>query len=195
MSHMNTYERMKRMYAHQEADRIPIVDVLWDATRERWELQGLPAGMDFADYFDIDHIPKITTDNSFRFEESVIEETEDYIIKSNVWGSTFKNWKHRGSTPECLDYTVTDASKWFEVKNRMAATPDRIPWDYLKTNYKKWREKGYWVRGRLFFGFDVAHSFAVGTERFLIALLEEPEWCIDMFNHYLDTSLALLQMV
>jgi uroporphyrinogen decarboxylase len=195
MSNMTTYERMKRMYEHREADRIPIVDVLWNSTRERWEKQGIPAGVDIADYFDIDHIPKIEVNNSFQFEEKVIEETEDYIIKTTEWGSTFKNWKHKGSTPECIDYKIINADKWYEAKKKMVPSPDRIPWDYLKANYKKWKEQGYWIRGRLFFGFDVAQSFTVGTERFLIALIEDPEWCVDMFNHYLDVSLALQQMV
>lgn len=195
MSKMTTHERMKRMYEHREADRIPIVDVLWNSTRDRWEKQGLPAGMDMADYFDIDHIPKIDVNNSFMFEEKVIEETEEYIIKTTVWGSTFKDWKHKGSTPECIDYRIITADKWREAKKMMVPSPDRIPWDYLKTNYKKWKEKGYWIRGRLFFGFDVAQSYTVGTERFLIALIEDPEWCVDMFNHYLDVSLSLQQMV
>ncbi|MDR3552431.1 MAG: uroporphyrinogen decarboxylase family protein [Clostridia bacterium] len=195
MSEMTTHERMKRMYAHQEADRIPIVDVLWNSTRERWEQQGMPAGVDMSDYFDIDHIPKIEVDNSFRFEEKILEETDEYIISTTVWGATFKNWKHKGSTPGCLDYSIKTADKWYEAKKRMVPTPDRIPWDYLKANYRSWKEKGYWIRGRLCFGFDVAQSFAVGSERFLIALIEEPEWCVDMFNHYLDVSLALQQMV
>ena len=195
MDNMTTKERMSRMYEHREADRIPIVDVLWNSTRERWEQQGMTPGVDMADYFGIDHIPKIEVDNSFRFPETVIEETDDYIIKTNCWGSTFKNWKHMGSTPEFLDYTVVDADQWRKTKNRMTASPDRIPWDYIKANYKKWKEGGHWIRARLTFGFDITHSFAVGTERLLIALIEQPEWCIDMFNHYLDISLALQQMV
>jgi uroporphyrinogen decarboxylase len=47
----------------------------------------------------------------------------------------------------------------------------------------------------LWFGFDVTHSWTVGTERLLIALLENPEWCIDMFNHFLDVDMALFDMV
>jgi len=35
----------------------------------------------------------------------------------------------------------------------------------------------------------------VGTERLLIALMEEPEWCVDMFNHFLDVNIALLEML
>jgi uroporphyrinogen decarboxylase len=39
----------------------------------------------------------------------------------------------------------------------------------------------------------VAHSWAVGTERLLVAMVEEPEWCVDMFNHFLDVNIALLE--
>ncbi|MHB8277243.1 MAG: uroporphyrinogen decarboxylase family protein [Candidatus Humimicrobiaceae bacterium] len=192
---MTTYERMKRMYEHKEADRIPIVDVLWNSTRERWQEQGMPAGVDLSEYFDIDSIPKIEVDNSFRFEVKILKETEEYIIHTTPWGSTFKDWKHKGSTPEAIDYKIISPDEWYKAKERMIPSQDRVDWDFLKANYKRWREQGYWVRGRLFFGFDVAHTYAVGTERFLIALIEEPEWCVDMFNHYLDVSLALQDLV
>jgi len=192
---MTTYERMKRMYEHKEADRIPIVDVLWNSTRERWQEQGMPAGLDLSEYFDIDSIPKIEVDNSFRFEVKILEETEEYIIHTTPWGSTFRDWKHKGSTPEAIDYKIISPDEWYKAKGRMIPSQDRVDWDFLKANYKRWREQGYWVRGRLFFGFDVAHTYAVGTERFLIALIEEPEWCVDMFNHYLDVSLALQDLV
>jgi len=37
-------------------------------------------------------------------------------------------------------------------------------------------------------GHHVALS-VVGTERLLVALLEEPEWCMDMFSHELDVGI------
>ena len=38
---MNTHERFARMYAHQEADRVPMMDSPWDTTIERWRREGL----------------------------------------------------------------------------------------------------------------------------------------------------------
>lgn len=195
MVKMTSHERIKRMYEHKEADRVAIVDVPWNATIERWQEQGMPVGVDFSEYFDIDRIPKIEVDNSPRFEVKIIEETEDYIVHTTAWGSTFRDWKHKGSTPECIGYKIISPDEWRKAKERMVPTGDRIPWDFIKANYKRWKENGYWIRGRLFFGFDVAQSYTVGTERFLIALIEEPEWCAEMFNHYLDVSLALQDMV
>lgn len=43
---LSTHERMARMYAHQEADRVPITDSPWAATLERWHREGLPRDMD-----------------------------------------------------------------------------------------------------------------------------------------------------
>jgi uroporphyrinogen decarboxylase len=77
----------------------------------------------------------------------------------------------------------------------MIPTRDRIPWNYLKKNYRHLREEGQWIQGEFWFGFDMTHSWTVGTETFLIALAEEPEWCIDMFNHYLDMDIALFDMI
>jgi len=34
---MTSRERFARMYAHQEADRVPVIDSPWGATIERWQ--------------------------------------------------------------------------------------------------------------------------------------------------------------
>lgn len=52
-----------------------------------------------------------------------------------------------------------------------------------------------WIEAALWFGFDVTHSRIVGTETVLIALLEEPEWMIDMFHTQLDMNIVLFDMV
>jgi uroporphyrinogen decarboxylase len=49
--------------------------------------------------------------------------------------------------------------------------------------------------GAGWFGFDVTHSHFVGTERVLMALIEDPEWCREMFEHELEVNLRLLDMV
>lgn len=195
MAKITTKERFKRMFEHKEADRVPISDSPWLGTIRRWHREGMPEGISYIEYFDLDKIAHIGVDNSPRYEEKTIEETDTYKIYTTKWGATLKSWKYEDSTPEFIDFTVTDPDKWFEAKKRMVPSRDRVNWDYLKKNYKKWQDEGYWIQAGLWFGFDVSHSGAVGTERFLIALVEEPEWCVDMFNHYLDVNLTLLDMV
>lgn len=194
MNPMTTNERFTRMYEHREADRIPIIDIPWSSTIERWHAEGMPADVSYQEFFGLDLLSSINTDNSPRYEVKVLEETEDHTIYTSKWGVTMKQWKHVNSTPEFLDFTITDPNRWRQAKERMTPTRDRIPWDYLQENYRTWRENGHWITGELWFGFDVTHAWMVGTERLLMALIEEPEWCMDMFSHHLDMGLQLLDM-
>ena len=194
MKPMTTHERFTRMYEHRDADRIPVIDLPWSSTIERWQSEGMPKEIGYEDFFDLDHLSGFTPDNSPRYEEKVLEETADHKIFTSKWGVTMKQWKHANSTPEFLDFTIVDPASWKKARERMTPTRDRVPWDYLSQNYRTWREKGHWITGGLWFGFDVTHSWMVGTERLLMAVAEDPEWCMDMFSHHLDMSLALLDL-
>jgi len=195
MTAMTSHERFKRMFEHREADRIPIIDGPWGTTIERWRREGMGEDADFVDFFGLDHVASISADISPRYEEKTVEQTDEYRIYTTSWGVTLRNWTHAASTPEFLDFTITDPDKWAEAKKRMTPTRDRIDWDNLKTNYPQWRENGAWIQANLWFGFDVTHSWAVGTERVLMAMITDPEWIRDMFNHCLDMNLALFEML
>jgi len=195
MREMTTHERMTRMLAHREADRVPITDIPWGATLRRWRREGLPEGVDWAEYFGLDRFVGIGADNSPRYPVRTIEETEEYSITTTAWGVTVKNWKNRGSVPEFLDFTVKDRDSWQQAKARMRPTPDRIDWQRLERNYGRWRQQGAWITGHFWFGFDVTHSWTVGTERVLETMIDDPEWLADMFNHYLDVHIALFDMI
>lgn len=195
MAEMTTYERMKRMFEHRDADRVPVTDTPWASTIERWRREGMPADVSYVDYFGLDKIVSIGADNSPRYPERVLEETDEYQIVTTRWGATQRRWKHIGGVPENLAFTITGPDAWKEAKARMQPTPDRIDWDRLKQNYARWRQEGAWIVAHFWFGFDVVHSHAVGTERVLIAMLEDPDWVADMINHWLDVDLALFEMV
>lgn len=193
---MNSHERFSRMFAHKEADRVPIIDSPWDATIERWQREGMPKDVSYVDYFDLDHfVSPALTDNSPRYPVQTLRETDTEIVATTSWGVTTKQWKHAASTPEFLDFTITGPDAWRKAKERIAPTRDRVNWSLLQREYKKWREAGAWIAPVAWFGFDVTHSWMVGTERVLLALAEDPEWIVDMWRTELDTELALLDMV
>lgn len=195
MAAMTSRERFARMFAHQEADRIPIIDSPWDATIERWQQEGMPTDVSYVDYFDLDRVVTIGVDNSPQYEQRTLEETETYKIYTSQWGATLKTWQHAASTPQFLDFTIVDRASWAKAKARIRPDRDRINWRQLEQNYKTWMDQGYWIQGLLWFGFDVTHSWMVGTERILFALIDDPEWCQDMFSHLLEVNLALLDMI
>lgn len=192
---LTTRERFLRTFEHQTADRIPITDSPWRTTIERWHREGLPENQSWVDYFGIDQVERIWVDNSPRYPETVIEETGEYKIYTTKWGATQKEWKRVQSTPEFLNFTITNPDIWQQTKERITPDPVRINWTELHRNYQKWKEHGVWIQAGLWFGFDVTHSWIVGTERFLLALIENPEWCQDMFGHLLDVNLELLNMI
>jgi uroporphyrinogen decarboxylase len=195
MAEMTTKERMQRMYEHRDADRVPVTDSPWAATVERWQREGMPEGADFAEFFEVDRFVTIGANNGPRYPVEVIEETDEYIIRTTSWGQTTRSWKHRGSTPEHIACRVTTPDLWADARKRMTPDRDRVDWERLKSRYSAWRESGAWIRAGFWFGFDITHSHMVGTETVLMAMVTDPEWVVDMFNHELDVDLALFEMV
>jgi uroporphyrinogen decarboxylase len=195
MGEMTSHERFKRMYEHKEADRVPIIDYPWESTIERWQHEGMPIETDFVDFFGLDRVAHIHVDTSPRYEGKILEETNQYVTVTTPWGVTLRNWKHMTSTPEFLDFTIRDRASWSQAKERMVSSRERIDWEGLSRDYPRWREEGYWIQAGLWFGFDATHSWIAGTERILMALVTDPDWCVDMFNHCLDVSLSLLDRV
>ncbi|HUU43946.1 MAG TPA: uroporphyrinogen decarboxylase family protein [Planctomycetota bacterium] len=192
---MTSRERMKRTFEHREADRVPIMDHPWAGTIQRWHAEGMPEDVAFYDYFDIDHVPYVNPDTSPRYPEKVVEETEDFRVTTSAWGVTIRRQKHADSTPEFLDFTVTGPDAWRDAKKRMTPSRDRVDWDALKRDYAEWRRQDLWIDLVMWYGFDVTHSWMIGTERTLMALALDPEWIVDVFNHELDMSIALGEMM
>lgn len=192
---MTSWERFKRMYEHREADRIPIIDEPWSGTLRRWRREGMPEGMDWCDYFDVDKLGIINIDISPRMPEITLEETDRYYIRTSPWGVTMKHFKEEDSTPEFLDFTITTQEAWDQAKKQMTLEDDRIPWEMLRQNYDKWRTEGRWIRAVFWFGFDVTHSWMMGTENTLVAMMEEPELVEDMFDTYLSRCEALFSRI
>ena len=145
MAEMTTRERVGRMYAHQEADRVPLWDSPWDSTLERWRREGLPPAADFdatMDLLGFDRYRSIRADNSPRYPARVVEETAEYRTTVSEWGTTMRNWRHAGGVPEFLDFTITSPDAWRQAKKRMTPDRDRIDWERLKALYPRWRREG-----------------------------------------------------
>ncbi len=189
---MTTRERMLRAINHQEADRVPMLDIPWAGTIARWHREGLPAGVAWEDYFGYDRIIHLTLDNSPRLESRVLETTDRYSIITTGWGQTLRVFNELDSTPEVLDNYYNTSARWEEAKERMWKDLDaRIPWELLAQNYDKWRANGEFLRLGFWFGFDVTHSHMAGTEEVLCAMYDEPEWVWDMFDTYLSIDLEM----
>ena len=188
---LTSRERFIRTFRRQEIDRIVMLDSPWEGTLRRWHEEGLPEGAAWEDFFGFDRRVTFFIDNSPCFEEKVLEETDRYVIHTTKWGATIKTFKALDSTPEFLDCFISDRERWEIAKARMAPDDWRIGWKWVDDRYNRARAAGEYVDLALYFGFDVTHSHASGTENVLIGMYEDPEWIKDMFGHYLDVQLAL----
>lgn len=195
MTEMTTRERMKRILSHQEADRAPVTDSPWDSTVERWRREGMPGEVSVTDHFGLDRVVSISVDNSPRYPVEVIQETDDWVEQTTRFGVRERTWKKIGGVPEFLDHTIKDPDCWRQAKERMTPDRDRVGWARLERSYPKWREQDAWIGAEFWFGFDVLHSGVVGTERVLVAMVEQPEWIAEMINHMLEVDLALFETV
>jgi len=195
MKELTSKERISRIFDHKEADRVPIVDRPWKGTIARWVREGMPSCEDWRDYFGTDKVENIQVNITPNYEQTIIEKTDRYTIKTSPWGVTMKNFNVPDSTPEFLDFKITNPLAWEDAKKRMTVDRERIPWETLQTDYPKWQAQGSWIQAAFWFGFDVSHSWMAGTETFLIALMEEPEWVKDVFQTYLDRCIAHFDMI
>lgn len=183
------------MYEHRDADRVPIIDSPWNGTIARWKREGMPNDADWRDYFGADKIAGIGANISPRYEEKTLEENDRWRIFTTNWGVTMKQFKEDDSTPEFLDYKINSSAAWQDAKRRMSDMSNRINWERLKKDHTRWIAEGQWISANFWFGFDVAHSWASGTETILVAMIEEPEWITDMFDTYLNHSIAFFNQI
>ena len=122
---MNSRERVLAALNHEEADRVAIHDYPWLSAIMRWHKEGLPVDLSPFEYFDYE-IVRIAPDTTPRFPESIVEETEDYIIHTNRVGQLLRDHKDFSTTPEIIETACKNREDWEALKrdwgrNRRAA--------------------------------------------------------------------------
>ncbi|MGQ9610256.1 MAG: uroporphyrinogen decarboxylase family protein [bacterium] len=174
---MTSKERVECALLHKEADRIAIHDSPWGTTEARWRREGMPTSS--TEYFGFE-FRGFGGDTSLQLPYKVIEETDEYVISINADGAKMKNWKHKTSTPELLDFTITSKEIWEEYKPLMTMNDKRVDWEGQKSANKACREAGFFCTLNFGPGFTKICDM-VGPERTLIAMAIEPDWIKDMF--------------
>ncbi|MBO5221329.1 MAG: hypothetical protein J6C26_03335 [Clostridia bacterium] len=196
MKKLTSRERILRTFRHQDVDRIAMADYPWKGTLQRWKKEGLSENTDWRDLLGFDKTEQILPDISPRFEYRVLEETDRYRIVTTSWGETRKEFKEMDSTPQSLDFYCNSSDRWEETKARMKTYyENRIPWDKLRHEYPKWKADSRFLRLEFWMGFDATHSFMTGFESAMIAIHEEPEWLMDVFDTQLTVMLDLFQKI
>jgi len=185
---MTARERCLAALNHEEGDRVPIHDTPWQTTIARWHREGLPEDQSPAAYFGYERVAQ-GADLSFQLPEEVLEETETYRISKDAWGATTRVFKCQESTPELIDFLITDRGQWEEHKPRLAWNESRVGWQQALATNQSLRESGAFVTFQAGFGYDRVQRF-VGAPQVLEAMLDDPGWVMDMMDTVADLVIA-----
>ena len=112
----------------------------YQSTRERWEREGLPSGVDMVDYFGMDFDPfHWTVPVSYGvipdFGSAILEENDEYKIMRHGSGDVVKILKNEPppAMPQWLSYPLQSRRDWEEYKKRLDPdSPGRVPADLAR---------------------------------------------------------------
>ncbi len=189
---MTVSERYLAFMSFQSVDRPPLIRPggVFGATRRRWEREGLPAGADLDDYFGTESMPvaspPVDTMLLPRFEEEILEETDEFVIMIDSHGVRCRNFKTDGpSMSEHLEYPIKGPEDIDWLRERLAPkTPGRIDPDWLaKAEAKREADALVQLNGGMYFAFLNEH---MGTETLMMTYYDAPNF-IHQVNELLCT--------
>ncbi len=184
---MISRERVKLILQHHEADRVPIHDSPWDATVNRWHVEGLPSGVSPADYFGYE-LTDSKADTTPMFPIEVLSEDEEYIVERTSYGGIRKNHRDLSTTPMVIDYPCKTREDWEKIKPRLQPNDYRVDWVTGLQTFHREYSRGKFFTFNAPVGYDKIQSY-VATESLLKAVIREPDWVIDMYQT--DAKLAM----
>jgi uroporphyrinogen decarboxylase len=189
---MKCKERLALTINHREADRVPIMDTIWGTTIERWKKEGLPEDKSAWDYFGFDGWSAVGADITLQLPSATIEENEDYIIARNSDGAVTKHWKKSTSTPELIDFLITDRKKWEEYKDHAKYNESRVNFESAMTAYKNSLASGHPFQYFSGVGYDWWQRI-VGPINMLMGMMDDPEWIKEMLSANAELNITIME--
>jgi len=190
---MTHKERFLNALDRRPVDLLACGDSLWGETRQRYIEQGkLQEEEDACLHFDMSWRSGgwLNSCADLDFEDEIIEETAETILKLNGNGAQLRHWKNKSGTPEHVDFTVKERQAWEELIKPHLLSVDRrrIPFE----SYRESRRKAA-AEGRAFCWSGVApfeqmHPVC-GHEYMLMGMALDPEWVTDMVQTYADFTI------
>lgn len=181
-------ERVARMFARRDHDRVPRSDSFWKETLTRWESEGLTNGLTgVQQLLQVDLEPIVgAVPAVYRQEDVILSEDAETKIVRDPWGGRMRYWKTRSGTPEHLGWECDSRQVWEDhTKPAMLA---RTPQDNffggrqlaeLPELYQRGRAQGRWLHIDAMESFELLRRI-IGDEATLIGMAEDPEWIRDM---------------
>ncbi|NLE44246.1 MAG: hypothetical protein GX620_05960 [Chloroflexi bacterium] len=174
----------------------------WATTWERWTREGKPSAVtDHRSLFGPDQPPlalPVNTGPCPRFDPVVFEETPEFVIHLDSWGIKRRDFRHRESMSEFLEFPVLDWPTWEEFKRERLNPndPARLAGDWRKLG-AEWMNRGYPIQLGDFpdAGIFGPVRWLLGDEEGLVAFHTAPDLVHDIMNHMTTLYLTVFEQV
>ncbi len=198
---MTARELFLNIMQYKYVDRVPLfaIEPFEKSAISRWRQEGLPEGVSPQEYFNMDKLQWIPIDWSVHppFEELIISQDDEYIVKRDTAGCTVKFRKEDpGMYYGYLEHPVKTRNDWDNYKRRFEADiTARLHSGWTLESIVKLNDCQNPV-GFLFFPWLFRLGFySMGMEKFLMTFIEDPEFMHDMFSFWADFTLKLIEPV
>ena len=206
---MTSRERVVAALNFEAPDRLPVCDALWDGLQPDWIQEGMPAGVLPADHFGWD-IESMFIDASPRFETVVRSRQDGWITFEDRAGYTISKADGRSGTLHFLDHKTKTREDWErETKPRMILDDpsgtsridaasyfchlDSYPtWAEAKAKFDRIYARGRFVQFTAYGPWEATWRHHA-MEVLLVDVMDQPDWCAEMFSTYTTLLIAVLQ--
>lgn len=194
---LTSRQRVERMFARQDHDRVPRHESFWRETIGHWQEQGLRGDYDAVlemlggDFAGLNWLwPK-----AFPGQEQIVDEDEQTKIVRDANGKRVRYWKHKSGTPEHLGFECDSRDAWARrFKPALLDAGLQVDVPEIVRAYKRRRAQDKWVHLTAVESFEETRSL-MGDEITLMAMIEDPEWIVDVSRTFTDVVLANLDAV
>ena len=188
---MTGCERVNRMFARQDQDRIPRHDSFWPETVTRWQGEGLQG-----DHHDVLRLLEADFETlcwswpaPFPGQREVLSQDHETQTVRDAWGGVTRVWKGRSGTPEHISFGCDSREAWEQTyRPAMLAAPLQIDPRLAVARYRDARKLGKWTHLTGVEGFEALRRL-IGDEICLMSMIEDPEWIRDIVRVHTDIVL------
>jgi len=161
-----------------------------------WKAQGASAGeLDLTD-FGFDYVPVFSVGKTgaiHTLPDTVLEETDEYIIQRDYLGRTTRLIKSAATIPLPMDFPVKCMEDWLKIKHMFEWDPCRVDQVQLQDALKA-REEGSLIRVSIPGGFDLPREL-MGEEMACMCYYDQPELMEDILTTAGDMCYRVLDEI
>lgn len=193
---LSSRERVNRMFERRDQDRAPRYESFWSDTIERWQKEGLNGDGDAvlnkldADLCDLGW----SWPRPFASEKLLEEDPQTKLVRDRD-GKTVRLWKNRMGTPEHVSFGCDSREQWETVyQPALLGSPRSIDADKAAESFAAGQAAQRWCFLAGVEGFEATRAL-MGDEITLIAMVEDPEWVVDVSRTMTDLMIRDYQAI